>query len=165
MINKKTNLVSGLTLIEVVITLLIIGVMAGAIVMTMSGQLPRYRLSRGIRLFYNHIISVKSRAVSLTKTYRLNVVDEKNFKFQYREGANWIDEGPVYTLPSDVEVSQSPFDYIANSGTNLEFTSRGMLNILSGAQTVPFLALVNTQSNEMKEIEVNIGGNIKIVTP
>jgi len=152
----------GFTLIELVVTLVIVSFLVAVTVMTIAGTMPRYKLSRGIRTVFNNMLMAKSKAVTLNKTYRMNVLSSTTFKLQYDDAGSWIDDGGIQTLPPDIEISTDPMDYVANCGANLEFTSRGILNVLGGAQTDPYIILRNTLTNQEKSITVNIGGNLRV---
>lgn len=152
----------GLTLVELVVVLAITSILVATAVMTIAGTLPKYRLSRGSRMLYNAILSAKSKAVSLNRNYRLNVINEKTFKVEYDDEGTWTIDGSVQTLPSDIEIITSPTDYVANAAQNLIFTSRGMFDVLNGAENDPIVALKNTKTSDEKSITVNIGGNIRI---
>lgn len=159
---RRNGFCGGFTLVELIITLVIVGLLVGVSLMTISGTLPTFKLSKASRELFNSMLMAKSKAVSLNKNYRLNVINSTSFKIQYYDTGAWVDDGGITTLPPDISIPTSPFNYVTNCSTNLEFTSRGILNVLNGAQTNPFIIVKNTINNQQKSITVNIGGNIDI---
>jgi prepilin-type N-terminal cleavage/methylation domain-containing protein len=158
---KKTGH-SGFTLVELIVTLVIIGVVAAAAIMTIAGSMPNIKLDRGVRALFDSMQLGRSKAVSMNRTYRLNILTDRTFKLEWDNAGTWTQDGMVETLPGDIVIPTSPFNYLTNSLTNLQFTSRGLLNVLNSAQLEPFIAVKNINNNQIKTISVNIGGTITI---
>lgn len=158
--------IKGYTLIELIVTMIIIALVTTVAIVTISGIMPTYKLSRATRSVYNNMVMAKSKAVSLNRTYRLNFLSATSFKLQWQNTSVfpivWEDEGDVTLFPSDIEIATSPIDYFINAGTNLMLNSRGMLDIPGGVTIDPFIVLRNTVTGEEKSITVNYGGNITI---
>ena len=135
----------GFTLIEVIITMIIIAVVTTVAIITVSGIMPTYKLSRGTRSVYNNMVMAKSKAVSLNRNYRLNFLDSTSFKLQWENTSVipvvWVDDGDVLSISLPISrVATSPIDYLANAAVNLQLNSRGMLDIPGGITIDPFVS-------------------------
>jgi len=164
----KLNKKLGFTTIELIVTLVIVSTLLTVAVMSIIGIMPTYKLSRGARMIFNTMLSAKSKSVSLNKTYRFFCINETQFKLQWRDESNtWHDDTAVLTLPADIAISTSPFDYFSNcnpdgNDSNINFTSRGVIGRFNSARLDPFLVITHQHSGEEKSVTVSIGGNIKI---
>ncbi len=98
--NKK-----GVTLIELIVVFVIIGIAAGLIAPNIGGWLPRYRLKTATRDIVSTLRTAQMKAVSNRLQYQVNFnVAANSYVLQYNSGS-WVNDGPVQTAPSGIIVN------------------------------------------------------------
>jgi len=99
--NKK-----GVTLIELVVVLVIIGIAAGLIAPNLGGWLPRYRLRSATRDIVSTMRDAHMKAVSNRMQYQVNFnVGANSYILRHTSGGLLFDDGPVRTAPSGITVN------------------------------------------------------------
>jgi len=105
--NKK-----GITLIELIVVMVIIGIMAVLVVPNIGSQLQRYRLKTSAREISNFLLQARTEAIKNAdftnpKYYRV-VFDQGNgtYRMQKFEAGSWVDDGGIKTLPANISIGQ-----------------------------------------------------------
>jgi len=99
--NKK-----GVTLIELVVVLVIIGIAAGLIAPNLGGWLPRYRLRSATRDIVSTMRDAHMKAVSNRMQYQVNFNAGTNtYILRHTSGGLLFDDGPVRAAPSGITVN------------------------------------------------------------
>lgn len=132
----------GITLIELIIVLVIIGIMAGLLTPNISAWLPIYRLRSAARDIVSTMRTAQMKAVSNNISYRVNLDDadigDNRYVLQFRtiEG-NWVSDGAVQTLPPGISIRTNTLP-----GKHAEFNP----NSTSSAGTVTLLSSKGTKT-------------------
>ncbi len=124
--NKK-----GVTLIELIVVFVIIGIMAVLSVPNMSGWLPRYRLRSATRDIVSTMRIAQMKAVSNRIRYQVKftVGNPNRYELQHDDGG-WVTDGAAQTLSKEILVNIAGLP----GGTatfNTDSTSNGGSVILS----------------------------------
>ncbi len=104
--NKK-----GVTLIELVIVFIIIGIAAALMAPSIGAWLPRYRLRSAARDIVSTMRSAQMKAVSSNSQYRVNLnsgeVGSNSYILERDTGGGYFADGAVQTLPSGITISNN----------------------------------------------------------
>lgn len=138
--NKK-----GVTLIELIVVMVIIGILAAFFVPNIGAWLPSYRLRSGARDIVSTMRSAQMKAVSTNQAYRVSFTLPSSYILQYQNtGGAWVDEGITQTLPSGISIS-----VITIAGNNAVFnpnstSSTGGLTLRNSKGTQSRLTLTSS---------------------
>ena len=127
----------GFTMIEVVITLLIVGILTTVFLITMAGSRSQDKVDRAIQSIYNDLLYIRSRAVSVNRDHRMNFTSSSQWKLESFNDviANWEQVGDIRTMPGDTNLTTDAF---TNAGSKLEATTRGLYSF-NGATSEPYI--------------------------
>jgi prepilin-type N-terminal cleavage/methylation domain-containing protein len=113
--NKK-----GVTLIELIVVMVIIGVLATFLTPNISAWLPRIRLRSAARDIVSTMRTAQIKAVSTNLTHRVSFTPPSTYILQYRNTLGvWVDEGITQRFPSGISIAAINF----STGNNAEFNS------------------------------------------
>ncbi len=98
--NKK-----GVTLIELIVVMVIIGVLAAFFAPNIGAWLPNLRLRGAARDIVSTMRTAQMRAVSTNLIYQVSFTLPSTYVLQYQTTAGTVNEGAVQTLPSGVLIS------------------------------------------------------------
>lgn len=149
---KLLKLLTGFTLLEVMIVVVIVGVLAGIAIPNIAAQLPRYRLKAATRNLVSNMIKAKSQAIAENTSHIItfnNVVGQDTYTITVSSGtAFW---GPIELSPGHPNIEYNAISFAANQ---LTFRSNGMAE--RGDITL------KNSKNEKYTIRVFITGAIKV---
>jgi prepilin-type N-terminal cleavage/methylation domain-containing protein len=103
--NKK-----GVTLIELIVVMVIIGIMAVLTVPNIGRQLQRYRLKTAAREISNYLLETRTEAIKngdfTNPVYFRVSFNQSNGTYvrQRYQGGAWVDDGAAKTLPAKVSI-------------------------------------------------------------
>jgi len=107
--NKK-----GVTLIELIVVMVIIGIGATLMAPNIGSWLSYYRLRSATRDVVSTLRTAQMKAVSTNLQYRVNLDDGEiganSYILQYNSGGIWINEGAIEKLPTGVTISDITFN-------------------------------------------------------
>ena len=149
----------GFTLIELTVTLAVLGIMAAISIPSYFSWLPRHRLQTSVRHIYDDMNMARSRAVKTNadigiefntsnETYRIFI--DANQDQTLDAGETVLSTG---TLENDVDITGSTF----TSGDTYGFNSRGM-----SAGTTGDVYLTNP-SGRFLGVRVNTSGCLTVI--
>jgi prepilin-type N-terminal cleavage/methylation domain-containing protein len=127
--NKK-----GITLIELIVVMVIIGIMAVLTVPNIGRQLQRYRLKTAAREISNHLLETRTEAIKNADfanpvVYRV-VFDSTlgTYTRQKYQSGSWANDGPAKTLPTNITIAKmDPTDintrYFRTDGSSVRDTN------------------------------------------
>ena len=136
--NKK-----GVTLIELIIIMLIIGVMAAFFAPNIGAWLPNFRLRSAARDIVSTMRTAQIKAVSTNLSYRVRFTLPSSYILEYRNTLNsWVPEGITENFPSGITVAAINF----NTGNTAEFnanstSSSGSVRIQNNRGAIRLLTL------------------------
>ena len=112
----------GVTLIELVVVLVIIGIGAILIAPNISAWLPNYKLRSAARDIVSTMRTAQTKAVSRNLDYKVsftqNADGSGSYILQYNTGGNWVSEGIIQQIPSGITI-----DSITFPGNNAQFNN------------------------------------------
>lgn len=148
----------GFTLLEIIIGMVVIGILATAGTVTLTGLLQRNSLQKGTDMLRNDVIFMRSRAVSILKTHRLTLLSNSSYVVEQYDSAaaTWSYVTLVRNLPVNVVIRA--YD-VTNKASSLEFPSNGLPNF-NGKAADPFYTVIYTLTDERKGIYIEPGGAI-----
>jgi len=98
----------GVTLIELVVIMVIIGIAAAFFAPNIGAWLPNYRLRSAARDIVSTMRTAQIKAVSTNLQYRVNLnpadVGANSYRLERNTGGVWINEGPAQSLPTGVTI-------------------------------------------------------------
>jgi len=117
MTNKK-----GVTLLELIVVLIIIGIAAALLTPNIGAWLPNYRLRADARDIASTMRTAQMKAVSNSLQYRVNLDDAEiganSYILQYNTGGNWVNEGEMQRLRTGIIIDPAKITF---SGKHAEF--------------------------------------------
>lgn len=144
--NKK-----GVTLIELIVVMVIIGIGAVLLAPNIGTWLPNYRLRSATRDIVSTMRTAQMKAVSTNIAYRVSFTQvPPSYTLQYENPPlTWVTEGVTQTLPSGISISAITF-----TGNNAVFNSNSTAS--SGSVT-----LRNTRGTERRVTVASSTGRIQ----
>ena len=113
--NKK-----GVTLVELIVVMVIIGILAAFFAPNIAAWLPNLRLRSTARDIVSTMRTAQVKAVSTNLTYRVSFTLPSSYILQYQNTlGNWVDEGVTQNFPSGISIGSINF----NTGNNAQFNS------------------------------------------
>jgi type IV fimbrial biogenesis protein FimT len=106
----------GITLIELVVVMAIIGIGAVLLVPNIGGWIPNYRLRSASRDIASVLRTAQMKAISNNITYQVSFTPGAGtYVLQYQTTAGFVNEGSVQTLPPGIVISGITFPVVAGS--------------------------------------------------
>jgi prepilin-type N-terminal cleavage/methylation domain-containing protein len=101
LMNKK-----GVTLLELIVVMVIIGIGAVLFTPNISGWMRSYRLRSATRDIVSTMRTAQMKAVSTNTRYQVSFTLPSSYKLEYENPpGTWNDEGVTQTLPSGISIS------------------------------------------------------------
>ena len=137
----------GFTMIELMITLAVLGILVAIAIPSYNSMMPRYRLSGAARLVATDLMRARMQAVKLSTN--VTVAFNSSTDSYTISGGSYSETFNIKSKYSGVELASS---------ANPVFHPRGTLdpNINASSVTVTL-----TNSSGTKQVEVNIAGRVK----
>jgi prepilin-type N-terminal cleavage/methylation domain-containing protein len=103
--NKK-----GVTLLELIVVMVIIGIGAVLFTPNISGWMRSYRLRSATRDIVSTMRTAQMKAVSTNTIYQVSFTLPVSYVLQYQDaGGNFVTEGATQTLPSGISIAAVNF--------------------------------------------------------
>jgi prepilin-type N-terminal cleavage/methylation domain-containing protein len=152
-VNKK-----GVTLIELIVVMVIIGIAAVFFAPNIGAWLPNYRLRSASRDIVSTMRTAQMKAVTTNMAYRVSLTQTPpSYVLQYENppagSGNWITEGASQAFPSGISISA-----INIAGNNAVFNPNSTSS--SGSMT-----LQNTRGAERRLTLTSSTGRVRIESP
>jgi type IV fimbrial biogenesis protein FimT len=135
----------GVTLIELIVVIVIIGIGAVLFAPNIGAWLPNYRLRSAARDVVSTIRTAQMRAVSTNLAHQVSFTLPATYVLQYQNTlGGWVNDGATQTLPSGISISA-----INITGNNAVFnanstSSPGSLTLQNTRGTVRRLTLTSS---------------------
>jgi len=144
--NKK-----GVTLIELIVVMVIIGILAAFFAPNIGAWLPNLRLRSAARDIVSTMRTAQMKAVSTNMAYRVSFTQAPpSYTLQYENPpGTWVTEGATQTLPTGISISAITF-----LGNNAQFNSNS--TAFAGSVT-----LQNTRGTERRVTVASSTGRIQ----
>ena len=144
----------GVTLIELIVVMVIIGIAAVLIAPNIGAWLPNLRLRSAARDIVSTMRTAQMKAVSTNLAYQVLFTLPSNYILQYQNtGGVWVNEGVTQTLPPGVSISA-----ITIPGNNAVFNPNSTSS--SGSVT-----LQNSKGTQRRLTLTPSTGRVTITTP
>ena len=153
--NKK-----GVTLLELIVVFIIIGIGAALLTPNIGAWLPNYRLRSAARDVVSMMRLAQMKAVSNNLQYRVNLDNDEiganSYILQYNTGGNWVDEGEKQGLPRGIIIDPGKITF---SGKHAEFNPNSTSS--SGSVTLS-VTLRNSTKREKTITLISATGRVKL---
>jgi prepilin-type N-terminal cleavage/methylation domain-containing protein len=140
----------GFTLLELVLSTLIIGVLAQLVAMDMLGQMSQRRLSGATQQMTWDLMRARMQAIKLRQNVQVTFVDAHTY-------AIWIDTNKNGVIDSGEEEVKNVHNHYR--GVNVTSTNNITFNSRGASHNAATITLTNSKGS--KVIAVNIAGFIK----
>ena len=165
-VSKSTHRQRGMTMLEVVVTLLILGLLTGAATISLRPLLTKESLEKAAQMLMEDLVQAHSSAVTELRTRRLVLQSSTSYCIEvYVPGSG-------YTTCTAQEIKQLPpgnefrFDDYPTLYKGLEFETNGLPNFNgtpSGNFTDdPYISIKNPVAGRTKGIYISAAGAIKL---
>lgn len=156
---------SGFTLVEIMMALAIISILAGATIATIAGMRQKDTLTRGTQLIYDDLLLIRAQAVSTAKTHRIRFTSDTSWLLEFYDTTlstpAWVQRGGARNMPGDTNLMTGS---LANAGSNLEATGRGLFQFQNNATGTPYISIESRGASQTKSLYVYTGGAVEIRT-
>jgi prepilin-type N-terminal cleavage/methylation domain-containing protein len=156
----------GMTLVEIMIALAIIGIMATVFVTNILSSALGDKIDRAAQTLHNDLAYIRMRSVSTNTRHRIRFISTTEYRLEiYNGGAppnDWSQFGLARHFPSDTYVTMDSF---TNAGSNLESTGRGLYDFQNGMSGDPYVIIEGLGANKSRSLRVFTGGAIQIANP
>jgi prepilin-type N-terminal cleavage/methylation domain-containing protein len=151
----------GFTLVEIMISLVIVVLMSAAFFVTFTGLTATDEIDRAAASLQEDLLLARSRAISSSVNQRISFLSTTQWRLQqYDDSAGtWVSFGNVRTMPLDTMLTDASY---SNAMSNLVATPRGLYDLQGGATGEPYATVRSTKSTKMKSLNVAVGGAIEI---
>ncbi len=145
--NKK-----GVTLLELIIVMVIIGICAVLVAPNIGNWMPTYRLRGATRDVVSTLRTAQIKAVSINAEYRVRFPDAASYILERNTGGLFVAEGVQQTLPTGVQFTTFP------PGSNFQFNPNSTASTGS-------LTLTNTRGSARRITLTTTTGRINVDPP
>jgi type IV fimbrial biogenesis protein FimT len=148
----------GVTLIELIVVMVIIGILAAFFAPNIGAWLPNFRLRSAARDIVSTMRTAQMKAVSTNMTYRVSFTQTPpSYVLQYENppagSGNWITEGASQAFPSGVSIAA-----ITIAGNNAVFNP-------NSTSSTGSLTLQNTKGTQRRLTLTPSTGRVTVTTP
>ena len=144
----------GVTLIELIVVMVIIGILAAFLAPNIGAWLPNLRLRRAARDIVSTMRTAQMKAVSTNLGYRVSFTLPASYILQYENPpGTWVSEGVSQNLPSGISITA-----ITIAGSNAVFNPNSTSS--SGSVT-----LQNSKGTQRRLTLTPSTGRVTITTP
>ncbi len=145
---------AGFTLIELMVTIAIMGVLAGIAVPNFLSYMPKYRLNGAARQVMGDLMAARMKAVKLN--HRVKVFFYSNHQYKICDDAD--NNGTVVDGEGDVQLRDIQSEY---SDVTFDL-SKTADPVFSSRGTATNRTITLQNSSGLKEITISIAGRVKI---
>jgi len=148
--NKK-----GVTLLELIVVMVIIGIGAVLFTPNISGWMQSYRLRSATRDIVSTMRTAQMKAVSTNLKYQVSFTSTVSYVLQYQDttaAQTWHDEGATQTLPTGISISA----IVGIAGNNAVFNPNSTSS--SGSITLQ-------NSKTQRQLTLTSSGRVTIKQP
>ena len=144
----------GVTLLELIVVMVIIGIGAVLFTPNIGGWMQSYRLRSATRDVVSTMRTAQMKAVSTNTIYQVSFTLPVSYVLQYQDaGGNFVAEGATQTLPSGISISA-----INIAGNNAVFNP----NSTSSAGSI---TLQNSKGTQRRLTLTSSTGRVTIIQP
>jgi Tfp pilus assembly protein FimT len=159
----------GISLIEIVVSLVIVAVLTTVFIITLSGLKAGDNIDRATQSVQDDVVFVRSRAVSTNRNHRIRFTSTTAWVIEANVvgTSNWEQVGDVRQMPLDTYLDDNTWQNSLNNGTwEIEATPRGLFQMEGGTQAIsePYVTVTALGASRTKSLTVAVGGAISIDT-
>ena len=148
---QRVSLAAGFTLVELMITMAVIGIVSSVTTVNVIREIPRYRLTNAASQLAWTFRALRMRAISQHHAVTVTFTNDHVYTvWTDRNGNTSIDSGEVQT----VDINK------AYPGVQLASTTNPVFNAIGTVKDIPTITLTNPSG--AKTLTMNILGNVTI---